>query len=147
MVRKMMMVKESENHYKNQTGKKAKWKSSTVKSSLIMQEEKLQKETFSRFLIHPLICLFIEKSYLPILNYCCGRTTTVVLVPSIRLTNCSSLTSWQHTHASKVVWVKWKQRWQKGMWGRLFKKEILVFSNADQNAWKQEKMKLEEEVG
>lgn len=93
-----MMVKESENHYKNQTGKKAKWKSSTVKSSLIMQEEKLQKETFSRFLIHPLICLFIEKSYLPILNYCCGRTTTVVLVPSIRLTNCSSLTSWQHTH-------------------------------------------------
>lgn len=80
----MKMVKESENQ---KTGKKAEWKSSTVKSSLIMQEEKLQKATFSHFLTHPLICLFIEKSYLHILNYCCGRTTTVVLMPSICLTN------------------------------------------------------------
>lgn len=54
MVRNMMMMKESENHYKNQkTRKKAEWKSSTVKSSLIMQEEKLQKATFFPFFNSP----------------------------------------------------------------------------------------------
>lgn len=56
MVRNMMMkmVEESEKHYRNQkAGKKAEWKSSTVKSSLINARGKASESNFFPFFNSP----------------------------------------------------------------------------------------------